>query len=51
MFERDFDDSFMNGDNKDISPDFQALAIFLVAVMASGNDFQLKSVVTGTSQL
>ena len=27
------------------------VAVFQVAVMASGSDFQLKSVITGTSQL
>ena len=30
---------------------FKALAVIQVAVMASGNNFQPKSVITGTSQL
>ena len=40
---------FLNGDDKD-APLPLSLAIFQVAVMASGNGFQLESVITRTSQ-
>ena len=39
----------LNGDDKGASPAFKGLAVIQVAVFASGNDFQPKSVITNTS--
>ena len=41
----------LKGDDKDASPISKGLAVIQVAVMASNNDFEPKSITTGTSQL
>ena len=41
----------LTGDDKDVSPAFNGLAVIQVAAMASGNVFRAESVTTGTSQL